>query len=193
MENLLSHTVVSGFITASGILIATSQLKSLLGVKAEGDTLPELIPSILPPLTLPDLSPAMLADLAIPALLISIIGFVESISVAQTLAAKGRQRIDPNQEFIGFGTANLGAATPAAGAFTAVGLALAAIALTPLIHHLPKAMLAATIVVAVLGLVDLGILKRSWRYSRADFLNHLNGKVFLTQFQAWQALRLTEA
>jgi hypothetical protein len=54
-------------------------------------------------------------------------------------------------------------------------------------------MLAATIVVAVLGLVDLGILKRSWRYSRADFLNHLNGKVFLTQFQAWQALRLTEA
>lgn len=54
-------------------------------------------------------------------------------------------------------------------------------------------MLAATIVVAVLGLVDLGIHKRSWRYSRADFLNHLNGKVFLTQFQAWQALRLTEA
>ena len=156
MENLLSHTVVSGFITASGILIATSQLKSLLGVKAEGDTLPELIPSILPPLTLPDLSPAMLADLAIPALLISIIGFVESISVTQTPAANGRQRIDPNQEVIGFGTASLGAAftggfacsvvnfdagaaTPAAGAFTAVGLALAAIALTPLIHHLPKA------------------------------------------------------
>ncbi len=139
VANLLSHAVVAGFITASGILIAASQLKSLLGVKAEGDTLPELIPSILPPMTLPDLSPAMLADLAIPALLISIIGFVESISVTQTPAANGRQRIDPNQEFIGFGTTNLGAATPAAGAFTAVGLALAAIALTPLIHHLPKA------------------------------------------------------
>jgi hypothetical protein len=89
----------------------------------------------------------------VPAILISVIGFVESISVAQTLAAKKRQRIDPDQELIGLGAANIGAgftggypvtggfarsvvnfdagaATPAAGAFTAVGLAIAAIALT---------------------------------------------------------------
>ena len=141
---------------------------------------------------MPDLSPALIQQLIIPALLISIIGFVESISVAQTLAAKKRQRIDPNQELIGLGAANMGAAftggypvtggfarsvvnydagaaTPAAGAFTAVGLAIAALALTPLIHYLPKATLAATIIVAVLGLVDLKILKRSYAYSRADF------------------------
>jgi SulP family sulfate permease len=62
-----------------------------------------------------------------------------------------------------------GAETPAAGAFTAIGLAIAALALTPLIYFLPKATLAATIIVAVLSLVDFSILKRSWHYSKADF------------------------
>ena len=151
------------------------------------------MPQGLPPLTVPSVSPDLLRMLVVPALLISIIGFVESISVAQTLAAKKRQRIDPDQELIGLGAANLGAAftggypvtggfarsvvnfdagaeTPAAGAFTAMGLALAAVALTPLVHFLPKATLAATIIVAVLSLVDLSILGRTWRYSRADFL-----------------------
>ena len=127
-----------------------------------------------------------------PAILISIIGFVESMSVAQTLAAKKRQRIDPDQELIGLGAANLGAAftggypvtggfarsvvnydagaeTPAAGAFTAIGLGIAALALTPLIYYLPIATLAATIIVAVLSLVDFSILKKTWGYSGADF------------------------
>ena len=63
-----------------------------------------------------------------------------------------------------------GAETPAAGAFTAVGLAIAAVALTPLVYFLPKATLAATIFVAVLSLVDLGILKRAWGYSKKDFM-----------------------
>jgi len=62
-----------------------------------------------------------------------------------------------------------GAVTPAAGAFTALGLAVAAMYLTPLIHDLPIATLAATIIVAVLGLVDFAILRRAWIYSRADF------------------------
>jgi SulP family sulfate permease len=134
----------------------------------------------------------LIRALAVPALLISVIGFVESISVAQTLAAKKRQRIDPDQELIGLGAANIGAAftggfpvtggfsrsvvnydagaeTPAAGAYTAVGLAIAALALTPLIFFLPKATLAATIIVAVLSLVDFSILKKTWGYSKADF------------------------
>ncbi len=63
-----------------------------------------------------------------------------------------------------------GAETPAAGAFTAVGLAIAAVALTPLVFFLPKATLAATIIVAVLSLVDFGVLKQSWNYSKADFM-----------------------
>ncbi len=273
LANFLSHPVIAGFITASGILIAASQLRHILGVEGEGHTLVEIlaslwthlgevnpitlllgvtataflfwvrgglkplllriglrprmadigaktgpvlaivgttlavwafdlgsrgvaivgeVPQSLPPLTLPSFSPDLLSQLFIPALLISIIGFVESISVAQTLAAKKRQRIDPDQELIGLGSANLGAAftggfpvtggfsrsvvnfdagaeTPAAGAFTAVGLALAALFLTPLIYFLPKATLAATIIVAVLSLVDFSILKRAWAFSHADF------------------------
>jgi SulP family sulfate permease len=62
-----------------------------------------------------------------------------------------------------------GAETPAAGAFTAVGIALAALLLTPLLYFLPTATLAATIIVAVLSLVDFGILRRTWQYSKADF------------------------
>ncbi|SMY09431.1 SulP family inorganic anion transporter [Flavimaricola marinus] len=273
VANFLSHPVIAGFITASGIIIAASQLKHILGINAEGHNLFELVmslgehlpetnwvtaiigvlatgflfwvrkglkpllkrfglsdaltgvlvktgpvvvvaattisvwafgladrgvkivgavPQSLPPLTLPSFSPDLLGQLLVPAFLISIIGFVESISVAQTLAAKKRQRIDPDQELIGLGAANVGAAltggfpvtggfsrsvvnfdagaeTPAAGAFTAIGLMIAALALTPLIYFLPKATLAATIIVAVLSLVDFSILKRSWDYSKADF------------------------
>jgi len=274
IANFLSHPVIAGFITASGILIASSQIGHILGVKTSGHTLPEIlwslweglgstnwitviigvsataflfwvrkglkpllrkngigprladvltkagpvaavvvttlavwafdladkgikivgdVPQSLPPLTIPDFSPSLVMQLVVPALLISVIGFVESISVAQTLAAKKRQRIDPDQELIGLGAANLGAAftggypvtggfarsvvnfdagaeTPAAGAFTAIGLAIAAVALTPLVFFLPKATLAATIIVAVLSLVDFSILKRSWVYSKDDFI-----------------------
>ncbi|KHA50553.1 SulP family inorganic anion transporter [Sulfitobacter geojensis] len=273
VANFLSHPVIAGFITASGIIIATSQLRHIFGIDAHGHNLLDLVgslfthlsqidwitaligvlatgflfwvrkglkpllsrlgvgagptgvlvktgpvfvvvattlavwafgldekgvqivgtvPQSLPPFTLPSFSPDLLGQLLLPAFLISIIGFVESISVAQTLAAKKRQRIDPDQELIGLGAANIGASltggfpvtggfsrsvvnfdagaeTPAAGAFTAIGLAIAALALTPLIYFLPKATLAATIIVAVLSLVDFSILKRSWSYSKADF------------------------
>lgn len=150
------------------------------------------VPQGLPPLTMPSLSPDLIGALILPAALISVVGFVESVSVAQTLAARRRQRIEPDQELLGLGAANLGAAftggfpvtggfarsvvnhdagaaTPAAGAFAALGLAVATLALTPLLQDLPRATLAATIIVAVLGLVDLAILRRAWTYARADF------------------------
>jgi SulP family sulfate permease len=149
------------------------------------------VPQGLPELTLPPLDPALWTKILVPALLISIVGYVESISVALTLAAKRRQRVDPDQELIALGASNIGAAvsggfpvtggfarsvvnfeagaqTPAAGAFTAVGIAPATMFLTPLLFFLPNATLAATIIVAVLSLVDLGALKRTWHYSRAD-------------------------
>ncbi|MDR9484644.1 MULTISPECIES: SulP family inorganic anion transporter [Sediminimonas] len=273
VANFLSHPVIAGFITASGVLIATSQLKHILGVEAHGHSLPTLLGSLLenlaamnpitavigvaataflfwvrkglkplllrsgfgarsadiltkagpvgavavttlavwvlglngygvaivgevpmglPPLTLPAFDADLWSSLFVSALLISIIGFVESVSVAQTLAAKKRQRIVPDQELVGLGTANIaasvtggypvtggfarsvvnfdaGAETPAAGAFTAIGILLAALLLTPLLYFLPKATLAATIIVAVLSLVDFSILSRTWRYSRVDF------------------------
>jgi len=273
IANFLSHPVISGFITASGIIIATSQVGGLLGIRTEGHAMPDLVMSIidnigainwytvavgalalglllwirldlknwlarfgipkgvatiivragpvlvvfltmalsvlfdlgargvslvgdvpqgLPMLSLPSFDLGVIQQLAMPALIISIVGFVESISVAQTLAAKRRERISPNQELIGLGASNIaaavgggypvtggfarsvvnfdaGAATPAAGAFTAAGIAGATLLLTPFLAILPKATLAATIVLAVLTLVDFSILKRAWTYSKADF------------------------
>ena len=274
LANFLSHPVISGFISASGLLIAASQLKTLMGVKAEGHNFIELVhalivqapnthwltlavgvlataflfwvrkglkpllvklgltarladalakagpvaaivvtavlawaldwkgqgmkivgtvPQGLPPLTLPLWDLALWQALAVPALLISVVGFVESVSVGQTLAAKRRQRIEPDQELVALGASNLsaaftggfpvtggfarsvvnfdaGAQTPAAGVYTAIGITLASLFLTPALYYLPQATLAATIIVAVLSLVDLGILKRTWAYSRTDFV-----------------------
>jgi sulfate permease, SulP family len=272
LANFLSHPVISGFITASGILIALGQLRHILGIDASGhnavDTALALIrssgdshlpttavgvasllllylarnhlkrllqrlglservagnlsktgpiltlllavaaviafdlatagvalvgavPQGLPPLTLPALDAALALQLLPAALLISLVGFVESVSVGQTLAAKRRERIDPNQELVGLGSANIaaavsggfpvtggfarsvvnydaGARTPMAGAFTAIGITIAVLLFTPVFSYLPQAVLAATIIVAVLSLVDLGALKRTWDYSRPD-------------------------
>ena len=273
LANFLSHPVISGFMSASGLLIAASQLKTLMGVKAEGHSLLALLQSLaqqlqhthvltlivgalatgfllwvrkglkpllmrwglgakpadiiakagpvaaiavtttlawglgwqaqgmkivgtipqgLPPLTLPVWDAALWRELAGPALLISVVGFVESVSIGQTLAAKRRQRIEPDQELVALGASNLsaaltggfpvtggfarsvvnfdaGAQTPAAGVFTAMGITLASLLLTPALYYLPQASLSATIIVAVLSLVDFGILKRTWVYSKPDF------------------------
>ncbi|KAG1647794.1 putative sulfate transporter 4.2 [Nymphon striatum] len=120
------------------------------GVRIVGD-----VPQSLPPFTLP----FVLSEFAwaTPASRLS-----ESPSSGLWNQSRG---VSP-APFVNF---DAGAETPAAGAFTAIGLAIAAIALTPLIYFLPKATLAATIVVAVLSLVDFSILKRSWAYSKADF------------------------
>jgi SulP family sulfate permease len=132
-----------------GAVVVTTLAVWASGLADRGVAIVGEVPQSLPPLTMPGLSLDLISALFIPALLISIIGFVESISVAQTLAAKKRQRIDPDQELIGLGAANIGAGftggypvtggfarsvvnfdagaeTPAAGAFTAVGLAIAA-------------------------------------------------------------------
>jgi SulP family sulfate permease len=150
------------------------------------------IPRGLPPLTVPSWNLTLWRELALPALMISVVGFVESVSVGQTLAAKRRQRIEPDQELVALGASNLsaaftggfpvtggfarsvvnfdaGAQTPAAGVFTAVGITLASLLLTPALYYLPQATLSATIIVAVLSLVDFSILKRTWAYSKADF------------------------
>jgi SulP family sulfate permease len=151
------------------------------------------VPQGFPPVTLPLWDWALWEELLVPALLISVVGFVESVSVGQTLAAKRRQRIEPDQELVALGASNLsaaftggfpvtggfarsvvnfdaGAVTPAAGVYTAVGITLASLYLTPALFYLPQATLAATIVVAVLSLVDFGILKSTWRFSKLDFI-----------------------
>lgn len=172
-------------------VIATIALAQTLDLAAAGVAIVGAIPAGLPPLTFPDLSPSLVGELALPALLISVVGFVESVSVAQTLAAKRRQRIVPDQELIGLGVSNIaasfsggfpvtggfarsvvnfdaGAVTPAAGMWTAICIALASLFLTPVLYFLPKATLSATIMMAVLTLVDFGAVRRTWAFSRTD-------------------------
>lgn len=274
LANFLSHPVVSGFITASGLIIALSQLRHIFGIQGHGDNLPDLLISLashlaqfnvitlatgmavmlflfwarnglkslllklglpdgsagivakagpvlvilattaasylfefeargvalvgevprgLPGLSMPAFDPQLWSELAVSALLISIIGFVESVSVGKTLAAKRRQRIEPNRELVALGAANVasavsagfpvtggfsrsivnfdaGAQTPAASMLAAAGIAMAALLLTPVLYFLPKATLAATIIVAVTSLLDMQVIKRAWNYSLSDFI-----------------------
>jgi SulP family sulfate permease len=277
LANFLSHPVISGFISASGLLIAASQMKTIMGVTSDSQNFIDLmidllsqipnthtltftigliaiiflawsrvglkralltfglkaksadiitksapvaviaftalltwifqwqdqglkivgtIPQGLPPLSVPLWDLALWKELAVPALLISVVGFVESVSVGQTLAAKRRQRIEPDQELVALGASNLssaltggfpvtggfsrsvvnfdsGAKTPAAGAFTAIGIASASLLLTPALFYLPQAVLSATIIVTVMSLVDFSILKRTWAFSKTDFIGVL--------------------
>jgi len=274
VANFLSHSVVSGFITASGILIAVSQLKHLFGIALHGDSLPELlsgfttqwdsihlttlllgsavltflvfcrsglclilirlgcsaryaammsktapmfavivtiivsqqldlasvgvsvvgeIPSGLPAFSAPVLSWDLMSALLVPACVIALVGFVESVSVGRTLGAKRRERISEDRELLGLGAANIasavsggfpvtggfsrsvvnfdaGAQTQMASVFTAVGIALVALYLTPALYHLPHATLAATIIIAVTGLINFKDITAARALSRADFV-----------------------
>ena len=186
----------AGVATKAGPVLAivvTTAAVALLGLDERGVRTVGDIPVGLPPFALPSFDAGLWSELLVGAAFISIIGFVESVSVAQTLAAKRRQRIDPDQELVALGSSNLasslsggfpvtggfsrsvvnfdaGAATPAAGAFTAIGIALATVFLTPLLFYLPLATLSATIIVAVLTLVDLHKPVELWRYSKRDFI-----------------------
>lgn len=273
ISNFLSYPVVSGFVTASAILIAVSQFKTVLGVETHGSNLVELLPQLyeklpqlhapttllgslaiiflilmrnglarlltgfgvsppvaqaiarlgpliaaaiatvevlvlnleaagvatvgalpsgLPVLTMPSFSGEVWRSLLISAFLISLIGFIESISVAQTFAAKHRNLILPNNELVGLGASNIiaafcgafpvtggfsrsavnydaGVKTPVASLLTALGIALVITFLGSFIAHVPQAVLAATIIVAVMSMADLKVLSQTWNYSKPDF------------------------
>jgi SulP family sulfate permease len=158
------------------------------------------LPSGLPPMQFPMVDLQTWRALLGPAALISLIGFVESVSVGQSLAAKHREHIQPNRELFGLGAANIaaaltggypvtggfarsvvnetaGARTPIAGVFTALIILLVAAFMTPAFHHLPKATLAATILAAIWKLADFKGAWHAWTYSRSD-----GAAAFLTLF-----------
>lgn len=163
-----------------------------------------LVPGIQPlipvvgaiPAGLPSLDAGFLAGVAwsglLPsAVLIALVGYVESIAIAKSLAHRRREAIDANRELLALGAANLGAAfsggmpvaggfsrtmvnfnagarTQMAGLITALLVGLVALTLTGVLQYVPKAALAAIIIVAVARLIDLAALKEAWRYDRLD-------------------------
>ena len=151
------------------------------------------VPGGLPSFSLPTLSLEQLIALIPAALTISLIGFTESIAVARALAAPEGEHIQPNRELIGLGLANLsagvlaafpvtggfsrsavnaqaGARSPLAGVVSALLVLTTLLFLTPLFEHLPQAVLAAIVVVAVAGLIDLKTPQRLWKLRRSDAL-----------------------
>lgn len=154
------------------------------------------IPGGFPPLTMPELGLLPLKSLLPLAMVVTVIGYLESISVAKALANFRKEKISPNRELIGLGAANISAAftggMPVTGGFsrslvnysagaqtqvasivTALLVVLSLLVLTPLFYHIPKAVLAAIIVVAVSRLIDLKTPWKLWRYCPEDAIASL--------------------
>ena len=172
------------------VVIVSTAVVSLWGLdRSHGVPVVGTVPQGLPALGLPAWDRGSVQALWLPALLISLVGFVESVSVAQSLALKRQQRIEPNRELLGLGAANVasavsggfpvtggfarsvvnfaaGANTPLAGVISAALMALVVAFFTGWFHALPQAVLAATIIVAVTGLIDWDTLREAWHYLR---------------------------
>ena len=269
LANLLSHPVISGFVTGSALIIAMSQVKHFFGIPASGNSLSEIcislyqhidhinwyslaiglislfslfwlkkhfktllvkigitpyaaslfskagpvfviilstaavvifslvdkgvlvvgdVPSGLPSLALPEWSLSLIKDLLPAAIILSLVGFIESVSIGQAFATRERQKINTDNELIGLGSANLlsslsggfavtgsfsrsavnfeaGAKTQLAGVLSAALVLISLYFLTDLFYFMPNAVLAATIIMAVISLVDFKTVFSVWRYS----------------------------
>lgn len=200
LAELLTKLAPMAVVIASTAIVASTGLDQSAQVAIVGP-----VPSGLPSIGLPQISWQQTQALWLPALLISLVGFVESVSVAQSLALKRGQRISPDRELLGIGAANIasalsggypvtggfarsvvnfsaGANTPAAGVISAVLMAIVISAFTGWFYYLPVSVLAATIIVAVLGLLDWHTLREAWRYDKADAVSLLltfAGVIFL--------------
>lgn len=273
LSNLLSHPVISGFVSGAATLIIIGQISPLLGVDTEGGTALQLltstltqlaetvpltamvgigavlvlaasklwlgitlvklgmrahnarllarlapmlvvlaaialtailhlekemavvgeIPPGLPALSVPAFDWSQVHRLLLPALIIALLGFVESLSIAHAIALRRGERLNADAELRGLGAANLfsalsggfavtgsfartaindegGAASPMSGIIAAALVALVLMFLTPLFTELPLTILAATIIVAAAGLIDVRGLIHNWRYDRTDGL-----------------------
>ena len=173
------------------VVVITTGLVWAFGLDEHGVAIVGSVPGGLPPPTVPPLDWGLVQQLAPSALAIGLVGFMESIAVAQAYARRHRYEVDANQELVGLGLANLagaffsaypttgglsrtavndeaGANTNLAGLVSAGIIALTLLVLTPLFYYLPDAVLAAIIMVAVTGLVEWEEALRLWRVDRRD-------------------------
>ncbi|MCM0044212.1 MAG: sulfate permease [Burkholderiaceae bacterium] len=188
---MMSRLAPMAAVIAATVAVAQTGVDRTAGVSVVG-----AVPSGLPALGLPSLGWSQLNGLWLPALLISLVGFVESVSVAQSLALKRGERIRPDRELLGIGAANIasavsggypvtggfarsvvnfsaGAHTPAAGVVSAMLMTIVIAGMTGWFESLPHTVLAATIIVAVTALIDIDTLRQAWRYDKADALSLL--------------------
>jgi len=166
--------------------VSKGELKLVGGGEVVGS-----IPSGLPDIGVPKMSWDTMMALLSSALVISLVGFMEAISIAKAMAAKTKQRIDPNQELLGQGFSNIvgslsqsfpvsgsfsrsavnlnaGAVTGLSNVFAGLIVLVALLFLTPLLYHLPQAVLAAVIMMAVIGLVNFKAIVHAWHTHKHD-------------------------
>lgn len=179
---------------APGVLIAVVTsivLSKLLGFEEKGGAVVGSIPEGLPNIQVPIFSFELVGSLLPAAIVISLVGFMEAISIAKAMAAKTKDHIDPNQELIGQGLGNIAGsftqAYPASGSFsrsavnlnagartgfssvvTAIIVVITLLFLTPLLYHLPQGVLAAVIMMAVFGLINFNSVKHAMKVHKHD-------------------------
>lgn len=179
---------------APGVLIAVATsiiISWLFDFEEKGGAVVGTIPEGLPNLQIPLFSFELVGSLLPAAIVISLVGFMEAISIAKAMAAKTKDHIDPNQELIGQGLGNIvGSFTqayPASGSFsrsavnlnagartgfssvvTAICVVITLLFLTPLLYHLPQGVLAAVIMMAVFGLINFKSVKHAMRANKHD-------------------------
>jgi len=177
-----------------GVLVAvviTTILSIIIGFEKMGGSVVGSIPEGLPGFAVPNFSADLIGQLLPSAMIIALVGFMEAISIAKAMAAKTKDRIDPNQELIGQGLGNIAGSFfqsyPASGSFsrsavnlnagaktgfssfvTAAIVVITLLFLTPLLYHLPKATLAAVIMMAVFGLINFHAIKHAWKANKHD-------------------------
>lgn len=177
---------------ALAVVVAAILLAALLGLPALGVPVTGEIPSGLPALSLPSLRLADVDGIVPLAAGVLLLAYIEGVSAARTFAAKHGYPLNPRQEFLGLGAANLaaglgqgypvagglsqsavndkaGARTPLALVVASVTLGLCLLFLTGFLENLPKAVLAAIVLTAVAGLIDFPAMLRMFRVSRTDF------------------------
>ena len=178
---------------ALAVVVLSIAAASMLGLPALGVPTTGEIPAGLPSLEGPALRLRDVEGIVLLAAGCLLLAYIEGVSAARTFAAKHGYALDPRQEFLGIGAANLaaalgqgypvagglsqsavndkaGARTPLALVFASITLALCLLFLTGLLENLPKAVLAAVVLTAILGLFDFPKLSHMWRVSRLDFL-----------------------
>jgi SulP family sulfate permease len=173
-------------------VVVGTVLVKFFGLSEQGVAIVGAVPAGLPAPSIPFVDSDMVSMLLPMAIAISLVSYMESISVAKNFARKAKYEVDPNQELVGLGLANVagsffgaypvtggfsrtavnaeaGAKTPIAAVITALVVALALMFFTPLFYSLPKSVLAGIIMAAVFGLIDIHEAKHLWKINKADF------------------------
>lgn len=181
---LLARSFPMLLVAVAGVLTYVFQWQELIAVIGK-------VPAGLPSVQSLNDTWGLTPQLVLPALFIALIGFVQSIAIARVAAAKKQQSVDPNKELFGLGMANLSSAfsggipvsgsfartaitmdggsnSPVANFITAAMVVLLLLWGSSLLAYLPLTVLAATIILAVVNLIDLASLKKAWNYNRND-------------------------